>query len=105
MYDSSDVCSAKNMQFEQDFLRLSLSEPMSAHDWGDGIGHFCVMKYLVEFNPMHPGNTLHEFWSLAFRYFFRPPDAPDVICVFLNAYAQLGSTLTISGERDAALWL
>jgi hypothetical protein len=41
------------MQFEQGFLRLSLGETMSAHDWRDGIGDFCVANYLSELNPVH----------------------------------------------------
>jgi hypothetical protein len=41
------------MQFEQGFFSVALSEPMSAHDRGDGIDHFYVTKDLVEFNPMH----------------------------------------------------
>jgi hypothetical protein len=41
------------MQFEQGFLRLSLGKMMSAHDWRDGIGDFCVADYLAELNQVH----------------------------------------------------
>ena len=41
------------MQFEQGFLGLSLGQTMSAHDWRDGIGHFCVAHYLAELNQVH----------------------------------------------------
>jgi len=41
------------MQFEQGFFSLSLCQTMSAHDWGDGIGDFCVANYLAELNPVH----------------------------------------------------
>jgi hypothetical protein len=41
------------MQFEQGFLGLSLGQTMSAQDWKDGIGDFCVANYLAELNPVH----------------------------------------------------
>jgi len=41
------------MQFEQGLLRLSLCQTMSAHDWRDGIGDFCVANYLAELNKVH----------------------------------------------------
>ena len=40
------------MQFEQGFLGLSLGEMMSAHDWRDGVGDFCVAEYLAELNEV-----------------------------------------------------
>src|ERR1043166_10139984 len=41
------------MQFEQEFLGLSLGQTMSAHHWRDGIGDFCVADYLAELNQVH----------------------------------------------------
>ena len=46
--DSGDVCGARNTQFEQEFLGLFLGETVSAYDWRDHIGDFCVADYLAE---------------------------------------------------------
>jgi hypothetical protein len=66
------------MQFEQGFLRLSLGETMSAHDWRDGIGHFCVADYLAELNQVHLLGTLHQSWIYG-SYLFGAFGAPDAI--------------------------
>jgi hypothetical protein len=47
------------MQFEQGFLRLSLGETMSTHDWRDGIGHFCIADYLAELDDVHLCKALY----------------------------------------------
>ncbi|HEY6230357.1 MAG TPA: hypothetical protein VIW64_03750 [Pyrinomonadaceae bacterium] len=46
--DSSDVCGARVMQFEQEFRGPFLGETMSAHNWRDHVGNFCVAEYLAE---------------------------------------------------------
>jgi hypothetical protein len=51
--DSGDVCGARNTQFEQEFLGLFRAETMSAYDWRDRIGDFCVADYLAEFDTVH----------------------------------------------------
>jgi len=52
--DSGDVCGARNTQFEQEFLGLFRAETVSAYDWRDHIGDFCVADYLTELNKVHP---------------------------------------------------
>ena len=51
--DSGDVCGARNTQFEQEFLGLFLGETMSAYDWRDRVGDFCVADYLAEHYTVH----------------------------------------------------
>jgi hypothetical protein len=51
--DSGDVCGARNTQFEQEFLGLFLGETVSAYDWRDRIGDFCVAEYLAELDTVH----------------------------------------------------
>ena len=51
--DSGDVCGARNMQFEQEFFGLFLGETVSAYDWRDRIGDFCVADYLAELDTVH----------------------------------------------------
>ena len=51
--DSGDVCGARNTQFEQEFLDLFRAETVSAYDWRDRIGDFCVADYLVEHYTVH----------------------------------------------------
>src|SRR4029450_4365340 len=53
MRDSGDVCGARNTQFEQEFLGLFRGEMMSAYNWRDRIGDFCVADYLVEHYTVH----------------------------------------------------
>src|SRR5947209_18979719 len=53
MRDSGDVCGARNMQFEQEFFGLFLGETVSAYDWRDRIGDFCVADYLAELDKVH----------------------------------------------------
>ena len=53
MRDLGDVCGARNTQFEQEFFGLFRAESVSAHDWRDRIGDFCVADYLVELNVAH----------------------------------------------------
>ena len=53
MRDSGNVCGARNTQFEQEFFGLLLGETMSAYDWRDRIGDFCVADYLAEFDTVH----------------------------------------------------
>jgi hypothetical protein len=48
MCDSGDLCGARNTQFEQEFLDLFRAETVSAYDWRDRIGDFCVADYLAE---------------------------------------------------------
>jgi hypothetical protein len=47
MFDSGDLCGARNTQFEQEFLDLFRAETVSAYDWRDRIGDFCVADYLA----------------------------------------------------------
>jgi hypothetical protein len=68
MRDLGDVCGARNTQFEQEFFGLFVSETVSAHDWRDGIGDFCVAYYLTELDTMH---VIH--------YMIRSPLAPQWI--------------------------
>jgi len=53
MRDLGDVCSARNTQFEQEFLGLFRAETVFAHDWRDRIGDFCVSDYLAELDTVH----------------------------------------------------
>jgi hypothetical protein len=53
MRDLGDVCGARNTQFEQEFLDLFRAETVSAYDWRDRIGDFCVADYLEEFDAVH----------------------------------------------------
>jgi hypothetical protein len=53
MRDSGDVCGARNTQFEQEFLGLFLGETVSAYNWRDRIGDFCVADYLAELDTVH----------------------------------------------------
>jgi hypothetical protein len=48
-----DVCGAGNTQFEQEFLGLFRVETVSAYDWRDRIGDFCVADYVEELDTMH----------------------------------------------------
>jgi hypothetical protein len=47
MRDLGDVCGARNTQFEQEFFALFLGETVSAYNWSDRIGDFCVADYLA----------------------------------------------------------
>ena len=53
MRDSGDVCGTRNTQFQQEFLGLFLGETVSAYDWRDRIGDFCVADYLAELDKVH----------------------------------------------------
>jgi hypothetical protein len=53
MRDLGDVCGARNTQFEQEFLGLFRVETVSAYDWRDRIGDFCVADYLAELDMVH----------------------------------------------------
>ncbi len=53
MRDLGDVCSARNKQFEQQFLGLFRAETVSVYDWRDRIGDFCVADYLAELDMVH----------------------------------------------------
>jgi hypothetical protein len=53
MRDSGDVCGARNTQFEQEFFGLFLGETVSAYNWRDRIGDFCVADYLAKLDTMH----------------------------------------------------
>ena len=53
MRDSGDVCGARNTQFEQEFLGLFRAKTVSAYDWRDRIGDFCVADYLAEDYTVH----------------------------------------------------
>src|SRR6266516_5513047 len=54
MRDSGEVCGARNTQFDQEFFGLFLCETVSAYDWRDRIGDFCVANYLAELDKVHP---------------------------------------------------
>jgi hypothetical protein len=41
------------MEGQQRFFGVFFSEMMSAHERGNGIGHFSVAKYLAEFSTVH----------------------------------------------------
>ena len=53
MRNLGDVCSARNTQFEQEFFGVFRAETVSAYDWRDRIGDFCVADYLQEFDTVH----------------------------------------------------
>jgi hypothetical protein len=53
MRDLGNVCGARNRQFEQEFLGLFRAETVSAYDWRDRIGDFCIADYLVELDTVH----------------------------------------------------
>jgi hypothetical protein len=53
MRDLGDVCGARNAQFDQEFFGLFLGETVSACNWRDRIGDFCVADYLEEFDTVH----------------------------------------------------
>ena len=53
MRDLGDVSGARNAQFEQEFLGLFRAETVSAYDWRDRIGGFCVADYLAELDIVH----------------------------------------------------
>jgi hypothetical protein len=53
MRDLGNVCGARNTQFEQEFLGLFRAETVSAYDWRDRIGDFCIAEYLVELDTVH----------------------------------------------------
>jgi len=53
MRDVGDVCGPRNTQFEQEFLGRFLGETVSAYDWRDRVGDFCVADYLVEHYTVH----------------------------------------------------
>ena len=53
MRDLGDVCGARNTQFEQEFLGLFRAEAVSAYNWRDRIGDFCVADYLEELDTVH----------------------------------------------------
>ena len=53
MRDSGDVCGARNTQFDQEFFGLFLGETVSAYNWRDRIGDFCVADYLAELDTVH----------------------------------------------------
>src|SRR5512132_1035672 len=53
MRNLGDVCGARNTQFEQEFLGLFRGEMVSAYDWRDRIGDFCVADYLAEHYMVH----------------------------------------------------
>src|SRR4029450_6385249 len=59
MRDSGDVCGARNTQFDQEFLGLFRREMVSAYDWRDRIGDFCVADYLVEHYTVHVGEIFY----------------------------------------------
>jgi hypothetical protein len=52
-FDLGDVCGARDTQFEQEFFGLFRAETVSAYDWRDRIGDFCVADYLVELDTVH----------------------------------------------------
>jgi len=60
------------------FLRLCLGETMSAHDWRDGIGDFCVANYLRNSIRCIWSSTLHQSWIYG-SYLLGAFGAPDVI--------------------------
>jgi len=53
MRDSGNVCGARNTQFDQEFLGLFLGETVSAYNWRDRVGDFCVADYLAEHYTVH----------------------------------------------------
>ena len=53
MRDPGDVCGARNTQFEQEFFGLFGAETVSAYDWTDRIGDFCVAEYVAELDMVH----------------------------------------------------
>jgi hypothetical protein len=52
---------------------------MSAHDWRDGIGHFCVADYLAELDDMHLCKALYISPGFTVVICLEHLGAPDVI--------------------------
>src|SRR5512132_1979399 len=64
MRDLGDVCGARNTQFEQEFLGLFRAETVSAYDWRDRIGDFCVADLADAFEVSRVCDDAREFLEL-----------------------------------------
>ena len=86
MRDSGDVCGARNTQFDQEFFGLFFGETVSAYNWRDRIGDFCVADYLAELDTVHVMGYSTRF-SLPLRTGLRPSQP-----VIITARDQTGET-------------
>jgi hypothetical protein len=87
MRDSGDVCRARNTQFEQEFLGLFRGETVSAYDWRDRIGDFCVADYLAELDMVHVIRYSTPFSLQLGRTSSRPPTSASRVEKMLSASA------------------
>jgi hypothetical protein len=87
MRDSGDVCRARNTQFEQEFLGLFRGETVSAYDWRDRIGDFCVADYLAELDMVHVMRYSTPFSLHLGRTSSRPPTSASRAEKMLSASA------------------
>lgn len=74
MCDVGDVCGAKNTQFNQRFFGLFRGEAMSAYNWRDRVGDFCVADYLAEHDTVHVMRYSTRFSLRLNRTSSWPPD-------------------------------
>ena len=72
--DSGDVCGARNTQFEQEFFGVFRAETVSAYNWRDRIGDFCVADYLAELDMVHVMRYSTRFSLHLGRLSSRPPN-------------------------------
>jgi hypothetical protein len=73
MRDLGDVWGARNAQFDQEFFGLFLGETVSAYNWRDRIGDFCVADYLEELDTVHVMRYSTPFSLHLGRTSSRPP--------------------------------
>jgi hypothetical protein len=97
MRDLGDVCGARNTQFEQEFLGLFRAETVSAYDWRDRMGDFCVADYLAKLDTVHVRRYSTRF-SLHLR---RTSSCPaKTLCITLRLSDRgLSLPLALSGPR------
>jgi len=74
MRDLGDVCGARNTQFEQEFFGVFRAETVSAYNWRDRIGDFCVADYLAELDMVHVMRYSTRFSLHLGRMSSRPPN-------------------------------
>ena len=95
-----DVCGARNAQFEQEFFGLFLGETVSAYDWRDHVGDFCVADYLEELDTVHVMR-----YSTRFGLHLRRKGSGASTCCFekrREAHAGVRPALVANGRRFIA---
>ena len=111
MRDSGDVCGARNTQFEQEFFGLFRAEKVSAYDWRDRVGDFCVADYLAERDTVHVMNILHDSVSTCATRVHACQDAmyhasafrPRALIAFGSQWATTHVRTAIDGMRRVFL--